>query len=310
MKRILAVLMLLVLLAGCAPKEQTAQKTLFCMDTVMNLQIWGAESQQAMDAVEQMLLELEKTWSVSKEESFLNALNRGEGKPDLEQQAFLDKAMELHSRTGGAFDPKLQKAVALWGFYDKNYRVPQPLELAVALQEEAWDLGAVVKGYASLLASQILQRYDVSRAILNLGGNIQTYGQKADGSHWSIGIQDPAGEGHVGVLAISGTMAVVTSGDYQRYFVENDRLYHHILDPKTGMPADTGITSVTVICADGTVADALSTALFVMGLEDGLKLWKRSKDFEAVFLMKNGKIYATEGAKLSGCDYEVIRREN
>ena len=310
MKRILPVLLILVMLVGCRPAEVSAEKTIFCMDTVMNLQIWGPESQQAMEAVEQMLLELEKTWSVSNDASFLNALNRGEGKPDAQQQAFLNKALELRSRTSGAFDPMLQKVVALWGFYDKNYRVPQAVELATALQEDAWDLGAVVKGYAGLLASQLLERYDVSRAILNLGGNIQTFGQKTDGSSWSIGIQDPAGEGHVGVLSVSGTMAVVTSGDYQRYFIENDRLYHHILDPKTGVPADTGITSVTVICADGTVADALSTALFVMGLEDGLKLWKRSTDFEAVFLMKNGRIYATEGAKLSGCDYEVIRREN
>lgn len=309
MKRILPIILILTLLVGCTPSEPSAEKTLFCMDTVMNLQIWGKDCQAAVDAIEQMLLDLEKTWSVTDENSLLNALNRGEGKPNAEQLAFMEKAQELHSRTSGAFDPKLQKAVALWGFYDKNYRVPQPLELASALREEAWDLGAVVKGYAGLLATQILDRYEVSRAILNLGGNIQTYGQKADGSDWNIGIQDPAGEGYVGTLAVSGAMAVVTSGDYQRYFLEDDRLYHHILDPKTGVPADTGITSVTVICADGTVADALSTALFVMGLEDGLVLWKRSTDFEAVFLMKNGKIYATEGAKLSGCEFEVVKRE-
>ena len=308
MKRILPILLILTMLVGCKPAEATAERTIFCMDTVMNLQIWGPQCQEAMDAVEEMLLELEKTWSVSNEASFLNALNRGEGKPDAQQQAFLDKASELHARTGGAFDPKLQKVVALWGFYDKNYRVPQTLELALALREEAWDLGAVVKGYAGLLASQILKRYDVQRAVLNLGGNIQTYGQKADGSAWSIGIQDPAGDGHVGVLSVSGTMAVVTSGDYQRYFVENDRLYHHILDPETGMPADTGITSVTVVCADGTVADALSTALFVMGLEDAAAFWRASDDFEAVFVTRDGRIYATEGAALSGCQFEVVRR--
>ena len=309
MKRILPVILILVLLTGCAPAEPSVQKTLFCMDTVMDLQIWGKDCQAALEDIEKMLLDLEKTWSVSDENSLLTALNRGEGKPNLEQQAFLNKALELQSRTNGAFQPKLQKTIALWGFYDKNYRVPQPFELTSALREEAWDLGAVVKGYAGLRATQILDRYVVSRAILNLGGNIQTYGQKPDGTAWNIGVQDPAGEGYVGTLAVSGTMAVVTSGDYQRYFVENDRLYHHILDPETGIPADTGITSVTVICADGTVADALSTALFVMGLEEGLQLWNRSADFEAVFLMKNGNIYATEGAKLSCCEFEVINRD-
>lgn len=309
MRKLLPILLILSLLVGCAPKEASAQKSLFCMDTVMDLQIWGKDCQEALQALEAMLLELEMTWSVSDQNSLLSALNRGEGKPNGEQQAFMEKVMELHSRTNGAFDPRLHHVVALWGFYDKNYRVPEPQELALALQDEAWDMGAVVKGYAGLLATQILDRYEVSRAILNLGGNIQTYGHKADGTDWNIGIQDPAGEGYVGTLAVSGAMAVVTSGDYQRYFIEDDRLYHHILDPKTGIPVNNGINSVTVICADGTVADALSTALFVMGLEDALRLWQRSEDFEAVFLMKNGTIYATEGVKLSGCEFEVVKRE-
>lgn len=310
MRKILPLLLIIALLAGCSASEPCAQRTVFCMDTVMDIQIWGAQREYAADAVVEMLTELEKTWSATDENSLLSALNRGEGTPDKSQQAFLDKALALQDCTGGTFDPQLGSVIALWGFYDDNYRVPTREELDAAKMTPQWDLGAIVKGHAGARAAEILAQYDIDRAILNLGGNIQTYGEKDSGAPWNIGVQNPAGGDALGTLAIRGSMAVVTSGDYQRYFELNGVRYHHILNPETGMPADSGISSVTVICTDGAVADALSTALFVMGLEESVEFWRQNEDFEAVFLLKNGTIYATEGAALSGCEYEVISREN
>ncbi len=309
MKRLLPVILICALLAGCAGSEPYARQTVFCMDTVMDLQIWGKDCQAALDALADMLGDLEKTWSATDESSLLSALNRGEGAPDGAQQAFLDLALALQARTGGAFDPKLGSVIALWGFYDDNYRIPTQAALDGAEQEKKWDLGGLVKGYAGARAAEILAGYDIDRAILNLGGNIQTCGHKADGTPWNIGVQNPAGGEALGTLAIRGSMAVVTSGDYQRYFEMDGRRYHHVLDPETGWPADSGLTSVTVICADGATADALSTALFVMGLERATEFWRQSGDFGAVFVLSDGSIYATEGAALSGCEFEVIRRE-
>lgn len=306
MRKILPMILLICLLVGCAASEPYAQQTVFCMDTVMDIQIWGKDCRQAMEAVVQLLQDLEKTWSATDEDSFLFALNRGEGRADSEQQALMDQAFALRDRTGGAFDPQLGSVIALWGFYDDVHRVPGSEEREQAKLQKKWDLGAIVKGYAGSQIGKLLEAYDVDRAMINLGGNVQTFGSKPEGQSWKVGIQNPAGGDALGVLAVDGTMAVVTSGDYQRYFEQDGIRYHHILDPETGLPADSGLRSVTVICADGTVADAFSTALFVMGLEEATAFWRENRDFEAVFLLTDGRIFATEGAELSGCAYEVI----
>lgn len=308
MKRLICIILALALLCLCAGCEKVSQETIFAMDTVMELKIWGADREKALQTVTYLLQDLESLWSNQRADSLINKLNRNEATLSPAQQQLLDNITALSQRTNGAFDPQLHGVISLWGFQSDEHRVPTPEELANAPKQ--WNLGGALKGYAGQLAVERLKALDVERAILNLGGNVQTYGEKADGTPWSIGIQNPDGGDPIGTVSVTGTMSIVTSGDYQRYFEKDGIRYHHIIDPATGMPASTGLRSVTILCRDGLTADVLSTALFVMGLEKGSDFWRQSSDFEAVFITAEGKVYATEGVAFAGCEYEVIRREN
>lgn len=161
------------------------------------------------------------------------------------------------------------------------------------------DLGAVGKGIACDVAQNYLkQQKEVSGAVIAVGGSILLYGSKADGTNWNVAVQNPRGKDGeaMGVLSLSGTTNVSTSGDYEKYFMQNGKRYHHILDPSTGYPAESSLISVTVVSDNGLFSDGLSTACFVLGKEKGQKLLE-TYGAEGIFIDQNKKVTVTKGLK-------------
>jgi thiamine biosynthesis lipoprotein len=283
------------------------------MDTVMELTVYGGE--EALAAAEARIRELEGELSVTDEDSEIYALNRT-GSAALGQDAaeLLGKALALCGQTGGALDVSIYPVVRAWGFTTGEYGVPDTQTIQellahvdytqVTLDEDSGqaslpagmeiDLGSVAKGYTGDQVIALLRREGVTSALLNLGGNIQTLGNKPDGSPWRIGVQDPVGDGYVGILELTD-QAAITSGGYERYFEEDGQTYWHIIDPATGAPARSGLISVTIVGDSGMVCDGLSTALFVMGLDAAAQYWREVGGFETVLIDEDGQIFITEG---------------
>ena len=295
------------------------EKQLFAMDTVMLLTAYGDRYEAALDAAVDTINGLAADLDPEKEGGSLYALNAEAGGPVIvsaDCAAVLDTAMDVWSETGGALDPALYPVIKAWGFTTGEYRVPDQGSLdallagkdtgAIAISGDTvtmpagmeLSLGAVAKGYAAQKAAEAMAAAGAEHAILSLGGNVQTLGEtRPDGKSWQVAVTDPSDTGaYVGTLSV-GQTAVVTSGGYQRYFDEDGVRYIHILDPATGRPADNDLLSVTVVTADGARADALSTALFVLGSEGALDYAAAHGDVEAVLITKDGRVIVTGGLR-------------
>ncbi len=228
----------------------------------------------------------------------------------------LKTAKEMDELTNGCYDMTISPVVKAWGFTEEEHHVPTQAELdalmplvdndSVILSEEdqtaylakegmAVDLGGIAKGYTSDAVTKLMKEEGVESALIWLGGNISAISNKPDGNPWKIAVENPLNtEDYVGLVEVSDC-SVITSGGYQRYFDQDGKRYHHIIDPAMGYPSDSGLLSVTIISENGTKADALSTALFVMGYDRAVELWRQSDDFEAIFVTEDGKVIATEG---------------
>ena len=314
-------LLLFFTLCGCGAQRQTGEW--FAMDTVMTAAVYG--SADALDAVEAETYRLDALLAAQKDDSEIAAVNDGAEVVSEETAALLRRALEIAAETNGAYDPTVYPLMRAWGFTDGNYRVPADAELDALLQTTGWtevsvdgttaslpegfalDLGGIGKGYAAGRCKEILKAHGVTSALLSLGGNVSALGSKPDGTAWTVAIEDPDGGDYLGTVQIAD-QCVVTSGGYQRYFEQDGVRYWHILDPETGKPARSGMKSVTIVSAADTLADALSTALFVMGPERAADFWRVHRaEFGAVWLTDDGRLFVTEGLTLTTeRKYEVV----
>ena len=303
--------------------SQEYTSDVFAMDTYMTLTAYGENAQEAVEAGIAEIQRLDDLLSTGKDTSEVAQINANGGGVLSEDTDYLVKrALDIYQSTNGAFDISIYPVMQLWGFTTGNFVVPSESDLAaklalvdagkIILSEENGqtsislpegmeiDLGGIAKGYTSGRVMDVMKSYGIKSAVINLGGNAHVLGNKTDGSQWKVGIQDPEDEnGYLGGVSVTDK-AIITSGGYERYFVDKDTgvKYHHIIDPKTGYSANNGLISVTIVSADSTLADGLSTSLFVLGTEDAITYCEEhcaEDGFDAIMEDEDGKLYITDG---------------
>lgn len=309
-----ALSLLCAALCGCGEKSRTI--TGFGLNTVVSVTVFDNDEAALSDALV-LLGELERRLSRTVETSEIARANRAGGAPTAisdDTAELLRLALSYSELSGGKFDITVCPASSLWDFGAAEPAIPSSGALSEAVSRIGYekvalsgnaltlsggaelDLGGIAKGYIADCIAEQLKGAGKERAIVNLGGNVVVFGGKADGSPFTVGIQKPFGiSGETALTLCLSDGAVATSGTYERCFTRDGILYHHILDPETGMPANTGLSSVTVITGSSAEADALSTVCFLLGETEGMALIEDSANTEAVFIREDGSVLLSSG---------------
>lgn len=300
-----------------ASSAEPVSQEIFAMDTYMTVTAYGDNAQKGVTDAVAEIQRLDNLLSIGKEDSEISKLNKsGCAALSDDTAVMVTKALDLYKSTGGAFDITVLPLMELWGFTTQEYYVPTEDEIQSTLQrvgadkltwdestktltlgdKQEIDLGGIAKGFTSSRIMEIFKKDGVTCGMVSLGGNVHLLGTKQDGSAWRVGIQDPNNtDDMLGVLE-ANDCAVITSGAYERNFEKDGVTYHHIIDPATGKPSNSGLTSVTIVSKDGTLADGLSTSLFVMGKDKAIAYWKQHADeFDTILVDKDRNVYITEG---------------
>lgn len=322
------ILFLLLLIGGIyyynyTPKEEVYEAQEFLMDTFITVTAHGSNVKEVGPHLISTMRRIESIVSRHVEGSDVFHLNQMAGITPVTVEEYtmeiLLLAKEYGEMTRGAFDITITPLLSLWGFGEEKQQVPTEEEILsllplvdyslLVLDEEkmtaflpeegmAVDLGGIAKGYIVDKGIEFLQMEGVENALISAGGDISVIGQRIGGGPWRIGIRDPFGtpDEHLGYILQLSNGSVDTSGSYERYFIEDGREYHHILHPETGFPAR-GVVSTTVVAKYSVIADILSTALFVMGLERGKDLIDSLPSIEAMIITEDHDIWMSPGFK-------------
>ncbi|MDP3387152.1 MAG: FAD:protein FMN transferase [Eubacteriales bacterium] len=346
-KYVIFVILMAIILSGCSIKSNgttvnqansdlKVSKNAFLLNTFNTITLFGTDDGSYFEAIYDEVSRLENKLSVHIEGSEVALINNYAGiqpvKVSLETIEVIEKSIEYAELSDGLFDITIGPLVNLWGIGTDSPRLPQPSEIESALdlidyrnivmdkanstvyltdKNMSIDLGAIAKGYIADKAAEKMIELGLKSAIINFGGNVVLLGEKPDGSAFQVGIQEPdeSRGGIVGTVTAKD-ISLVTSGDYERYFVQDDVRYHHILDPYTGYPTDNNIKAVAIIATRSFDADALSTTVLLLGLDEGMALIESLDGVEAVFITKEHEIYMSDGVKdsfkLTSAEYTVV----
>lgn len=308
---------IILLLCGCSiTKKEPLSRTGFHFDTIITITLYDSKDDKILNTCFDYCKEFENLVSRTVKSSDISMVNHANGQPVEVSDTtieLLKKGIKFGELTDGAFDITIAPLSELWDFKNNPGNIPSESEIIEALShvnykniviegntvtltdpEAAIDLGGIAKGYMADQLKKYLLNEGVTSAIINLGGNVLTIGEKLDGTSFNIGIQKPFDEQNATITSVQvKDSSVVTSGSYERYFVLNDTIYHHILNTETGYPCDNELLSVTILSEESVDGDALSTTCFALGLEKGRKLIESLEDMDAIFVTDDYEIIDT-----------------
>lgn len=327
-KLILNIISLIICLAMLLPLcacdgDEPVQQQVFAMDTIMTLTAYGDNAEAGLDNAAGVIQAMDTMLDPNSDSSYTSQINNAKGETVIvppQVAEMLSVAFDVYTKSNGALDLSVYPLYEAWGeFKEDTGRIPSDNEIDSLLKKLNFgklritefpgesnssaalpsgtqiSFGAVAKGCAANYAVDAMRKAGVESGIISLGGNVQTLGVKPDGTNWVVAVDDPNDTGsYVGTLSV-GETAVVTSGSYQRYFKVDGNKYHHLIDPDNGKPADNGLLSVTIVCPDGTMADALSTAMFVLGEDAALRYWRENGGFEMIMITDDDRVVCTSG---------------
>jgi len=324
MRKIALALILIAIIAGIGiwkaktdPGIYLEQQRRVLMTTYVTIYAYGKKPvvSYAINSAFQKMTETSAKFNAHDQSSQIYKFNQnGNAIKDKEILKVARIALDVARETGGAYDITVYPLVKLWGFYEENPgRLPLPEEILDAMKNVGYqhllltdtelktdkenifiDLGSIAKGYVISQGIEALKKSGVNSAIIQAGGDTYVLGYK-NKKLWRIGIRHPRKNEILGYLEVND-QAIMSSGDYERFFMKDKKRYHHIIDPRTGYPAK-GLSAVTVIYSDPVVADAWATALSVIGPK-GFELIERIPGMEAVMVTDSGEILCSPGLKL------------
>lgn len=332
MKKIINIVIIITLVinltaCGLTKSDSTVSLTHYCLNTVVTITIYSyAGEEDSEDIINECFgfcNHYEKLFSRTVKDSDISKINNSHGQPTEVHQVVskvINDSLKYSQLSNGAFDITIAPLTTLWNIEDDNPSVPSEDAIQEALKhinyqnisvendivtladpDAQLDLGGITKGFIADKLKSYMVSEGVTSAIIDLGGNILTIGGKTSDKDFKIGIKKPFGENNTDYTATVNVSnkSVVTSGIYERYFKENDKLYHHILNTSTGYPVDNNLYSVTIISNNSEPGDALSTAVFALGLKKGKKLINNTENVEAIFITNKNKIVLTDGLEIN-----------